>query len=114
GIRSHFDAISSYFLVAAYAAGVSQREFEATDVASLMRDRIIPALNSPDNRATFEHIWVQLTGGTREFDIEGLRRAENATRDPVVDYIASDEFNNIGVIYAIEDRSTTRDVFNHD
>jgi pimeloyl-ACP methyl ester carboxylesterase len=66
------------FVAAAYAAGVTQAELDASaDIASLIDDRIRPALREPARRDRFERIVVDLTGGPRPFDVEGFRMEED-------------------------------------
>lgn len=65
------------FVAGAYAAGVTQAEFDASpDVGALIRDRIRPALEEPRAREQFEDIVLDLTGGPRRFGREGLRAEE--------------------------------------
>lgn len=67
------------FVAGAFVAGVSQADYDAvTDVEALIRDRIRPALRDPQLRDRFERIMVDLSGGPRPFDREGIR-AEEAT-----------------------------------
>jgi len=67
------------FVVGAFVAGVTQAEYDAaTDIGALIRDRIRPALEDPQRRDRFERIMVDLSGGPRPFDREGIRaEAEN-------------------------------------
>jgi hypothetical protein len=68
---------ADYFVAGAFAAGVTQAEFDATtDIGRLVRDRILPALRDPRATDRFERILVDLTGGPREFDREGIRLEE--------------------------------------
>jgi pimeloyl-ACP methyl ester carboxylesterase len=68
---------ADFFVAGAYAAGVSQKEFDRnTDVGSLIRNRILPALRRPRASRRFEDIMVSLTGGPRPFDREGFRLEE--------------------------------------
>ena len=65
------------FVAGAYAAGVTQAEFDAaTDVGALIDDRILPALRDPRAHERFEEIMVDLTGGPRAFDREGIHLEE--------------------------------------
>ena len=65
------------FVVGAFVAGVTQAEYNAaTDVGALIRDRIRPALDDPQRRDRFERIMVDLSGGPRPFDRDGLRAEE--------------------------------------
>jgi pimeloyl-ACP methyl ester carboxylesterase len=64
---------ADYFAAGAYVAGVTQAEFDAsTDAAALIRDRILPALQDLAAHERFESIMLDLTGGPRAFDREGL------------------------------------------
>jgi hypothetical protein len=70
-------ANADFFVAAAYAAGVSQREFDrSANVGTLIRNRIRPALRRPPARRRFEDIMVSLTGGPRPFDRKGFRIEE--------------------------------------
>jgi pimeloyl-ACP methyl ester carboxylesterase len=74
GLRGEAD----YFVAAAYVAGVTQSEFDAsTDIGGLVRDRILPALRDPVAHQRFESIMLDLTGGPRRFDREGFRMEED-------------------------------------
>ena len=65
------------FVAGAYVAGVSQAEFDAAaSVPDLIDKRIRPALDDPTNRARFEALMIDLTGGPRAFDRAGLRDEE--------------------------------------
>jgi pimeloyl-ACP methyl ester carboxylesterase len=65
------------FVVGAYVAGVTQEEFDASrDVAALIDRRIRPALDDPRTRARFDRLMIELTGGPRAFDRQGLDAEE--------------------------------------
>ena len=71
---------ADYFAAAAYVAGVTQAEFDASpDVGRLIRDRIRPALRDPAAHQRFESIVLDLTGGPRAFDREGFRVEEETS-----------------------------------
>jgi pimeloyl-ACP methyl ester carboxylesterase len=71
-------ADANFFVAGAYAAGVTQAEFDASaDVVRLVRDRIRRALRAPAAHARFENIVIDLTGGPRAFDREGFRIEED-------------------------------------
>ena len=75
--RPAVEADADFFVAGAYAAGVTQAEFDAsTDLGGLIRDRIRPALRDPHAHARFENIMIDLTGGPRAFDREGFRVEE--------------------------------------
>lgn len=68
---------ADFFVAGAYAAGVTQGEFDRSPgVGSLIRDRILPALRMPRAHRRFEGIMISLTGGPRAFDREGFRLEE--------------------------------------
>ncbi len=70
-------ADADFFVAGAYAAGVTQREFDASKgVRAVVRERILPALRRPRAHRRFEDIMVSLTGGRRAFDREGFRAEE--------------------------------------
>src|SRR5829696_525481 len=65
------------FVAGAFVAGVTQVDYDAaTDVGALIRDRIRPALRDPRLRDRFQRIMVDLSGGPRPFDREGIRAEE--------------------------------------
>ena len=62
-----------FFVAAAFVAGVTQAEYDrTTDLRKLVDDRIMPAVRTASGRARFEDIMIDLTGGPRAFDREGL------------------------------------------
>jgi hypothetical protein len=68
---------TDFFVAAAFAAGVSQREYNrSTSISKLIRERIRPALRRPRVHRRFEDIMVSLTGGPRPFAREGFRMEE--------------------------------------
>jgi pimeloyl-ACP methyl ester carboxylesterase len=77
GARSGLQNPINVFVAGAFVAGVTQADYDAaTDVGPLIRDRIRPALADPRRRDRFERIMVDLTGGPRPFDREGIRAEE--------------------------------------
>lgn len=68
---------ADFFVAAAYAAGVTQREYDrSSSIPELIGERILPALRRPRVHRRFEDIMVSLTGGPRPFDREGFRMEE--------------------------------------
>jgi hypothetical protein len=68
---------ADYFAAGAYAAGVTQQEFDATtDIGALIQDHIVPALRDPQVHKRFDDIVIDLTGGPRKFAREGSRAEE--------------------------------------
>ena len=74
-----------YLVLGAYAAGVTQEEFDrAQSVANLIYERILPALLAdPQARALFERLVTSVTGGPMPFRHEGL------DYDPQFNFIAN-------------------------
>ena len=67
-----------FFVAGAFIAGVTQPELDAgTDIAGLVRDRILPALRDPTAHERFERIVLDLTGGPRSSDREGFSLEED-------------------------------------
>src|SRR4029079_12992890 len=69
-------ARTDLLVAGAFAAGVTQGEFDTAEIRGLIDTRIRPALKDPAVRARFEAILMQLSGGPRPFVIEGLHNAE--------------------------------------
>jgi len=73
------NVIGDYFVAGAFVAGITQAEFDASeDVTDLIYGRIVPTLQDPAKQRQFANIMLDLTGGPRAFDYEGLL-AEDAT-----------------------------------
>jgi pimeloyl-ACP methyl ester carboxylesterase len=114
---------ADFFAAAAYAAGVTQAEFDGADVETLISDRIFPALQHRKVHERFEKIMLDLTGGQRAFDREGFRAEETTNwrrtslavqariapnRDTVYRLsrragVSSDEFNRAVVRLPVDD-----------
>jgi pimeloyl-ACP methyl ester carboxylesterase len=69
---------AAQFVAAAYLAGVTQAEYDATrDVNTLIEQRIRPALTDPELHDQFVELAVELSGGPRPFGREGFRIEED-------------------------------------
>jgi pimeloyl-ACP methyl ester carboxylesterase len=77
GQTAGVEVTADFFAAAAYIAGVTQAEFDAGNVARLIRQRIRPALADATAHQRFESIMLDLTGGPRAFDREGFRLEED-------------------------------------
>ena len=67
-----------YLVVGAFVAGVRQAEVDASaDLGRLVDERIRPALADPAQRAEFDRIMVEVTGGPRAFAVEGIHHEED-------------------------------------
>ena len=69
---------ADFVVAGAFVAGITQSELDtSTDIAGLVRDRILPALRDPVAHERFERIVLDMTGGPRAFDREGFRLEED-------------------------------------
>jgi hypothetical protein len=76
-----YDMYGDTVVAAAYAAGLTQQEFDDTPINDLMARRILPALASDDVQSKFQRLWIAITGGPRPFGIAGLGARELADLD---------------------------------
>lgn len=68
---------ADFFIGAAFVAGVTQAEYEAsTSIEQLIEQRIKPVLEDPQRHARFEDLMIDLTGGPRAFAREGFHLEE--------------------------------------
>jgi pimeloyl-ACP methyl ester carboxylesterase len=105
---------ADFFAAAAFVAGVTQAEFDATtDLGKLIHDRILSALQDPAAHDRFENIMIDLTGGPRAFDREGFHFEEetNWRRSQIV--VTSHLAPNADTTYRLGPLSTvSSDEFN--
>lgn len=93
---------ADFFVAAAYAAGVTQRDYQrATSISRLIRERIRPALRRPRAYGRFEDIMVSLTGGPRPFDREGFRMELETNWHRSELLVASGIARNRGMVYRL-------------
>ena len=104
---------ANFFVAAAYAAGVTQAEFDAADVGALIRDRIRPALQDPEARKRFEEIMIDLTGGRRAFAREGFRYEEETNWRRVEPLVTAGWAPNADTKYRLRTRAAS-EAFNRD
>jgi pimeloyl-ACP methyl ester carboxylesterase len=107
---------TDFFVASAYAAGVTQAEFDATtDVRGLIRDRIRPSLADPQARERFEELMIALTGGPRRFDREGIRDEEETNWRRVELLVGAGLASNRDTTYRLAPPSPVKsDQFNRD
>src|SRR5262249_28052068 len=68
---------TNFFVAAAWAAGVTQAEYDASpSILDLIQHRIQPALRDPAVHRRFEDRAIALTGGPRAFDRAGFEIEE--------------------------------------
>jgi pimeloyl-ACP methyl ester carboxylesterase len=105
---------ADFFAAAAYVAGVTQAEFDATtDVTKLVSDRILPALQDPAAHKRWEDIMIDLTGGPRAFDREGFHFEEETNWGRAQIVVTSHLAPNAGKTYRLGPLSTvSSDEFN--
>jgi hypothetical protein len=78
GQTSAVSADADFFVAGAYAAGVTQADYDTSSgIGTLIRDRILPALRDPQIHRRFENIMIDLTGGPRAFARDGFRLEED-------------------------------------
>ena len=106
---------TDFFVAAAYAAGVTQREYDRSrSIPNLIHDRILPALRRPRVHRRFEDIMVSLTGGRRPFDREGFRMEEETNWHRAELLVASGIARNLQTVYRLgPPSSVTSREFNH-
>ncbi len=102
GVATTREMESRYFIAAAYAAGVTQREYDESDIYELDKRRIRPALADASVAARFRSIWTALTGGERPFAAEGLYLKINALEN--LSEISIDEglLDNRSTVYELK------------
>jgi len=77
GFSSHAGRWGDFFVAGAFAAGVTQADFDSPESGQLIDTRILPALRDATVRERFEDIVIDLTGGPRPFDREGFLADNN-------------------------------------
>jgi len=105
---------ADYFAAGAYAAGVTQQQFDATtDIGALIGDRILPALKEPQAHQRFEDIVVDLTGGPRPFAREGFRHDEETNWRRLRISVGAGLVSNVDTDYRLgPDSGVTSEQFN--
>lgn len=63
------------YVIAAYAAGVTQQQFDELGAGVVLQHHVLPALDDPGAWQRFEDLWLDRTGGPRPFGAQGLRQA---------------------------------------
>jgi hypothetical protein len=77
GQTSAVGITTNFFVAAAWAAGVTQAEYDASPgVSELIHQRIQPALRDASVHRRFEDMVISLTGGPRAFDRPGFEIEE--------------------------------------
>jgi pimeloyl-ACP methyl ester carboxylesterase len=104
---------ANFFVAAAYAAGVTQAEYDSADLSTLIQDRIRPALRDPQADKRFEDIMVDLTGGVRAFAREGFRFEEETNWRRVELLVPAGFAPNADTKYRLRTRAATEE-FNRD
>ncbi len=112
---------SAVFVAGAYVAGVTQQQFEGADINALIRDRIQPALADAASRKRWEDIVIDLSGGPRPFDREGLRVGFDQIWGYAASTVTAGLLNNADRVYTFSsnavvsaDDFNARAVRNHD
>lgn len=101
GLRSDLDFLGDSAVAGAFAAGLTQSDFDPATIRKLMAERILPALRDPAVHQRFSDIWVQLTGGHRAFDQGGLALSEDFVLTLGARVISGGSYDNAGRHYDI-------------
>jgi len=105
---------ADFFAAAAYVAGATQAEFDATtDAFKLINERILPALEDPAVHERWEDIMIDVTGGPRAFDREGFHSEEGTNWERAQILVAAHLAPNVDTTYQVGPLSpVTSDEFN--
>jgi pimeloyl-ACP methyl ester carboxylesterase len=78
--------IGDFFYTGAFVAGVTQQEFDANDVYTLIETRVKPALRDPARHEQWKRMLIDMTGGPRALVDEGFAMEEetNWERAPIL------------------------------
>jgi pimeloyl-ACP methyl ester carboxylesterase len=78
--------VGDTFFAGAYAAGVTQQQFDAKEINALIEQTMIPALREPSAHQRWVDIMIDLTGGPRALAEEGfvLEEDTNWFRAPIL------------------------------
>lgn len=114
GQTAGIEVTADFFVAAAYVAGVTQAEFDTTNVLRLIRQRIRPTLAGATAHERFESIMLDLTGGPRAFDREGFRIEEDTNWSRTQLLVAAGLAPNADRVYRLGPLSdVTSEEFNH-
>ncbi|MDP9238426.1 MAG: tannase/feruloyl esterase family alpha/beta hydrolase [Chloroflexota bacterium] len=95
-------AEGDFFYAAAFAAGVTQSEYDASDIGTIIDTRIKPALRDPQTRQRFDALWADLSGGPRPMVAEGVRISYDILWTTAISNVVTGEDGNDGVQYKLE------------
>ncbi|MEX0786824.1 MAG: hypothetical protein WD939_09320 [Dehalococcoidia bacterium] len=108
------DSFGDYFVAGAFASGVTQAEFDAVTAGELLNSRILPALDDPSAYDQFANIFIDLSGGPRPFDGEGIAVDADMWSAAVLT-IDARVYDNVDVDYQLGPASEVADdAFNRD
>src|SRR5205085_4060369 len=89
-----------FFYAAAYAAGVTQADYDAEGLR-VIDTKIKPALRDPATRARFDALWTDISGGPRPFVADGVDNYMQTLWTNAIGNIASGIEGNDGVQYKL-------------
>jgi pimeloyl-ACP methyl ester carboxylesterase len=92
---------ADFFYAAAYAAGVTQADYDGGDIGAIIDTRIKPALRDAATRARFDALWTDISGGPRPFVREGVDAYYTTLWTYAISNIVSGTEGNEGVTYAL-------------
>ncbi len=93
--------LGDYFVAGAFAADVTQADFDSTAVDQLVDARILPAVEDPATHDRFENLVIDLTGGPRPFDHQGFVWRETANWEASEQILAPGLFDNQETVYEL-------------
>lgn len=92
-----------FFVAAAYIAGVTQPEWDASgeDIVRIIDERLRPMLRDTLQRPRFMALWAALSGGARPFVDEGIAMYQEQVWRYIVGNLVGGVYDNIGREYAL-------------
>lgn len=90
-----------FFVAAAYIAGVTQTEWDASDVVRVIDERLRPMLRDASQRQRFVALWADLSGGARTFVDEGVAMYQEQFWRYIVGNLVAGVYDNIGREYVL-------------
>ncbi len=112
GVLPSFDLSADLLAAGAYAAGVTQAEFDAGPLQDVVENRIVAVIErDPEVRGRFLAIWEQLSGGVRPFFVEGYQMRQDIW-SLAIDDTRLNLSDNVGRVYDLGDAGIDDDDFN--
>jgi pimeloyl-ACP methyl ester carboxylesterase len=90
-----------FFVIAAFAAGITQADYDTQDFGALVERAHAAIDNDPEVRKLYEDIWIDQTSGPRPFDRVGLRNDEDYAFETFTGNIPAGFWSNEGRAYEL-------------